>query len=207
MLLAAQRRLRARHYAPRTEKAYLSWIRRFMRHFPGSDPKEMGPAEANAFLSSLAVERSVSASTQNQAAAALLFLYRDGYKKDLEGLGQVIRAKHSRTLPVVLNQTEVRAVFDQMTGISKTVALLLYGSGLRLGEAMNLRVKDVDLERCELVVRGPKENRDRITMLPRFRSEPPVTPYAIHSPPTCWRMGTISVPSRNSWATAASGPP
>jgi len=127
----------------------------------------MGPEEVNAFLSSLAVERSVSASTQNQAAAALLFLYRDGYKKDLEGLGQVIRAKHSRALPVVLNRTEVRTVLGKMDGVPKTVALLLYGSGLRLGEGLKLRVKDVDLERCELVVRGPKGNRDRVTMLPR----------------------------------------
>jgi len=157
----------ARHYSPRTEKAYLSWIRRFMRHHPGNDPMDMGPKEVNAFLTSLAVERSVSASTQNQAAAALLFLYRDGYKKNLEGLDQIIRAKHSRTLPVVLNRTEARTVLGKMKGVPKTVALLLYGSGLRLGEALKLRVKDVDLDRCELVVRGPKGNRDRVTMLPR----------------------------------------
>lgn len=167
VLAAARRLLRSLHYAPRTENAYVSWIRRFMRHHPGRDPKDMGPQEVNAFLSSLAVERSVSASTQNQAAAALLFLYRKGYKKDVEGLDQVIRAKHTRPLPVVLNRTEVRIVLEKMEGVSKTVALLLYGSGLRLGEALKLRVKDVDLERCEVVVRGPKGNRDRITMLPR----------------------------------------
>jgi len=167
VLAAARRLLMARHYAPRTEKTYVSWIRRFMRHYPGRDPGDMGPEEVNAFLSSLAVERSVSASTQNQAAAALLFLYRDGYKKDLAGLDQIIRAKHSRTLPVVLNRTEVRAVLEKMEGVPKTVALLLYGSGLRLGEALKLRVKDVDLERCELVIRGPKGNRDRVTMLPK----------------------------------------
>ncbi len=167
VLAAARRLLMARHYAPRTQKTYVSWIRRFMRYHPGKNPKDMGPKEVNAFLSSLAVERSVSASTQNQAAAALLFLYRDGYKKDLEGLGQIIRAKHSRTVPVVLNRSEVRTVLERMEGVPKTVARLLYGSGLRLGEALKLRVKDVDLERCELVVRGPKGNRDRVTMLPK----------------------------------------
>lgn len=167
VLTAAQRLLRALHYAPRTEITYVSWIRRFMRHFPGKDPREMGPDQVNAFLSSLAVERTVSASTQNQAAAALLFLYRDGYKKEMEGLGQVIRAKHTRPLPVVLNRTEVRTVLGRMKGVQKTVALLLYGSGLRLGEALKLRVKDVELERCEVVIRGPKGNRDRVTMLPR----------------------------------------
>jgi len=167
VLAAARRLLRARHYAPRTEKAYVSWIRRFMRHHPGRDPRNLGPGEVNAFLSSLAMDRSVSASTQNQAAAALLFLYREGYRQPFEGLDQVIRAKHSRRLPVVLNRSEVRSVLDRMEGASKTVVLLLYGSGLRLGEALKLRVKDVDLERCEVVVREPKGNRDRITMLPR----------------------------------------
>jgi integron integrase len=167
VLLAARRLLRARHYADRTEKAYLYWIRRFMRYHPGRDPRAMGPEEVNAFLTSLAVDRSVSASTQNQAAAALLFLYRDGYRKDPGEFGRVVRAKHSRPLPVVLNRGEVQAVLGKMEGVARTVALLLYGSGLRLGEALNLRVKDLDLERCEIVVRGPKGNRDRVTMLPR----------------------------------------
>ena len=123
VLAAAQRLLRALHYASKTEKAYLSWIKRFMRHFPGEDPREMGSPEVNTFLSSLAVERSVSASTQNQAASALLFLYRDGYKQKLEGLGQVIRAKHTRPLPVVLNRTEVRTVLERMEGVQKTIAV------------------------------------------------------------------------------------
>ena len=167
MLEAARRLLRARHFAAKTEKAYLSWIRRFMEHFPGRDPREMGVPEVNAFLTSLATERSVSASTQNQAAAALLFLYRDGYKKPLDGVGQVIKARHSRPLPVVLTRGEVRAILERMEGVPRTVTLLLYGSGLRLGEALSLRVKDVDMERCELTIRKPKGNRDRITMLPR----------------------------------------
>jgi len=167
VLTAAQRLLRTLHYASKTEKAYLSWIKRFMRYFPGEDPRKMGSREVNAFLSSLAVERSVSASTQNQASSALLFLFRDGYKQRLEGLGEVIRAKHTRPLPVVLNRIEVTAILGKMAGVPKTVALLLYGSGLRLGEGLNLRVKDVDLQRCEVVVRNPKGNRDRVTMLPR----------------------------------------
>ena len=167
VLEAARRRLRARHYAPKTEKAYLAWIRRFMEHFPGRDPRDMGAAEVNAFLSSLATDRSVSASTQNQAAAALLFLYRDGYKKPMEGMDRIIRAKHSSPLPVVLSRGEVQAVLGRMEGVPRTVALLLYGSGLRLSEALNLRVKDVDLDRFELTIREPKGNRDRVTMLPR----------------------------------------
>jgi integron integrase len=167
VLEAARRLLRARHFAAKTEKAYLSWIRRFMAHFPGRDPREMGVPEVNEFLSSLAMDRSVSASTQNQAAAALLFLYRDGYRKPVDGVGRIIRAKHSRPLPVVLTRREVKAVLAKMEGVPKTVAFLLYGSGLRLGEALNLRVKDVDMERCELTIREPKGSRDRKTMLPR----------------------------------------
>lgn len=168
---ATRRLLKARHYSARTERAYVSWIKRFMRQFPGRDPRELGTREVNRFLSTLAVERSVSASTQNQAAAAILFLYREGYRKPLDGLDEVVRAKNAVRLPVVLNRSEVRSVLDKMDGVPKMVALLLYGSGLRLGEALNLRVKDVDLERFEVVVRGPKGNRDRVTMLPRSLAE------------------------------------
>ncbi len=167
VLEAARRLLQARRYAPKTRKAYLSWIRRFMRHFRGRDPREMGAEEVNAFLSSLAVERGVSANTQNQAAAALLFLYRDGYKKDIETPAGIVRARKGRRLPVVLNREEVRSILRLMDGVPKTVALLLYGSGLRLGEALKLRVKDLDLHRCEITVRDAKGNRDRVTMLPR----------------------------------------
>ena len=168
VLAASRRLLRARHYAARTEKAYLSWIRRFMRRFPGRDPAEMGTREVNAFLSSLATDQSVTASTQNQAAAALLFLYREGYRKDVESDGKrIVRARGSRPLPVVLTRKEVGLVMKRMHGVEKTLALLLYGSGLRLGEALNLRVKDLDLERCQIDVRGAKGNRDRITMIPR----------------------------------------
>ena len=171
VLAATRRLLRARHYARRTEESYLSWIRRFMRHFPGRDPREMGAAEVNVFLSELALKKKVSPSTQNQAAAALVFLYRDGYKKPLKDIGEVIRAKSQRRLPVVLNRSEVTAVLERMEGVHHLVALLLYGSGLRLGEALNLRVKDVDLERHEIAVRSPKGGRDRVTMLPRTLEE------------------------------------
>ncbi len=168
VLAAARRLLRARHYAPRTEKAYLAWIRRFMRHFPGKDPLSMGAREVNAFLSSLAMEDSVTASTQNQAAAALVFLYREGYRKPIEvGEKRIIRARGSRPLPVVLTRDEVKRVLERMTGVERTVALVLYGSGLRLGEALNLRVKDLDLECGQISVRGPKGNRDRVSVLPR----------------------------------------
>jgi integron integrase len=166
VLAATRRLLRTKHYSEKTEKAYLAWIRRFMRSYPGRDPRDLGPDAVNAFLTDLAVGGSVSASTQNQAAAALVFLYRDGYRKPIHDLKKVIRARSPRRLPVVLNRSEVKAVLAEMSGVYRSVALLLYGSGLRLGEALSLRVKDVDLERMEVSVRAPKGNRDRVTMLP-----------------------------------------
>ena len=157
--------LQARHYARRTVTTYEQWLRRFLRFHQLRHPRQMGSEEVNAFLSHLAVDLQVSPSTQNQALSALLFLYREllAMDLDLEGL---VRARTRRRLPVVLTPEEVRAVLDRMQGAEALVARLLYGSGLRLLEALRLRVKDVDFARREITVRDGKGGKDRRTLLP-----------------------------------------
>jgi integron integrase len=158
--------LQTRHYARRTVKTYEQWLRRFL-HFHGlRHPREMGSHEVNAFLSHLAVEKQVSASTQNQALAALLFLYRDLLERDLE-LEGVVRARTRQRMPVVLSEAEVRAVRERLEGEPALVVGLLYGSGLRLMEALRLRIKDLDFQRHELSVRDGKGGKDRLTLLPQ----------------------------------------
>lgn len=157
--------LQARHYARRTVNSYEQWLRRFLRFHALRHPREMGSGEVNAFLTHLAVEQRVSPSTQNQALAALLFLYRDLLERDLE-LNSVVRARSRRRLPVVLTTEEVRAVLQRLDGVESLVVGLLYGSGLRLMEALRLRVKDLDFNRRELTVRDGKGGKDRRTLLP-----------------------------------------
>ena len=157
--------LQARHYAGRTVDTYEQWLRRFLRFHRPRHPREMGSAEVNAFLTHLAVEGQVSASTQNQALSALLFLYRELLERDLD-LEGVVRARQKRRLPVVLTPAEVRALLERMDGVEALVSEVLYGSGLRLMEALRLRVKDLDFERRELTVRDGKGGKDRRTMLP-----------------------------------------
>jgi len=154
-----------RHYAQRTVKTYEQWLRRFLRFHQRRHPRTMGSTEVNAFLSHLAVDLQVSPSTQNQALAALLFLYRDLLGMDLD-LDQLVRARTRRRLPVVLTPEEVRAVLERMQGEEALVAGLLYGSGLRVLEALRLRVKDVDFARREITVRDGKGGKDRRTLLP-----------------------------------------
>jgi integron integrase len=158
--------IRTRHYSRRTEKAYVHWIRRFIFFHDKRHPAEMGPAEISAFLSSLAVRDKVAASTQNQALSALLFLYRDVLGVDLPWLDDVVRAKRPQYLPVVLTREETRAVLQQLTGVPRIMALLLYGAGLRLLECCGLRVKDVDFATNQIVIRDGKGRKDRVTMLP-----------------------------------------
>ncbi|MEA5417278.1 integron integrase [Synechococcus sp. BA-132 BA5] len=158
--------LQLRHYARRTVKSYVLWLRRFLRFHGLRHPRTMGSAEVEAFLTHLAVEGQVSASTQNQALAALLFLYRELLDKDIE-LEGVVRARTRQRLPVVLSREEVRAVREQLEGTPGLVVGLLYGSGLRLIEALRLRVKDLDFERRELLVRDGKGGKDRVTLLPQ----------------------------------------
>lgn len=158
--------LQTRHYARRTVKTYEQWLRRYLRFHRLRHPREMGSAEVNAFLTHLAVEERVSASTQNQALAALLFLYRDLLERELE-LEGVVRARTRQRVPVVLSESEVRAVRECLEGEPALVVGLLYGSGLRLTEALRLRVKDVDLPRREITVRDGKGGKDRLTVLPQ----------------------------------------
>jgi integron integrase len=161
-----------RHLSPRTEEAYVGWIRRFILFHDKRHPAEMGAREVVAFLTHLAVRGRVGAPTQNQALSALLFLYRVILGRELEGLDAATRAPISRPLPVVLSRDEVRAVLARLPGTHRLVATLLYGSGLRLLEALRLRVKDVDVSRRQLIVRGGKGDRDRRAPFPRRLREP-----------------------------------
>lgn len=162
----AREKIRTRHLALRTEQAYLQWMRRYVKFHGRRHPREMGPAHVEAFLSHLAIEAKVSASTQNQALQALLFLYRHVLDVDLPWLENVTRASRPKRLPVVLTPVEVRAVLAQLDGTSWLIANLLYGSGLRLMEAHRLRIKDLVIERGELIVRDAKGGKDRVTVLP-----------------------------------------
>ncbi len=158
--------IRVRHYSIRTEEAYVDWARRFILFHGKRHPKEMGAEEVRDFLSHLATEHNVAASTQNQAKSALLFLYREVLHVELPWLDEVIAAKAARRLPVVLTQTETRRLLDAMSGTMGLVASLLYGTGMRLLEGLRLRVKDVEFERREIIVREGKGNKDRVTVLP-----------------------------------------
>lgn len=165
-LLERMRRIiRVKHYSVRTEKAYLHWARRFILFHDKRHPVEMGANEVTEFLSHLAVGRHCAASTQNQALNAILFLYRQVLEIDLPWLDEVIRAKRPERIPVVLTPAEVRSVLAHLQSPHELVVRLLYGSGLRIGEATRLRVKDVDLDRRSLVVRDGKGAKDRITVL------------------------------------------
>ena len=159
-------RIRFKHYSIRTEEAYTDWIKRFVRHFGKRHPREMGAEEVRAFLSHLAVAGRVSASTQNQAKSALLFLYKEVLGVELPWLDKVEAAKTSRRLPVVLTSDEVIAVLSRLEGRHNLIAQLLYGTGLRIMEGLRLRIKDVDFGRGEILVRDGKGAKDRVTMLP-----------------------------------------
>jgi integron integrase len=168
--------LRLKHYALRTEEAYVDWIRRFILFHHKRHPAEMDAPEVEAFLTHLAVDENVAASTQNQALGALLFLYHEVLRKDLSRPLELLRARGSRRLPTVLTPTEVRAVLNQLTGMHLLMAQILYGSGLRLMECLRLRVKDVDFDQHQIVVRSGKGDKDRLTVLP----ETLVAPLRVH---------------------------
>ena len=158
--------LRSRHYSRRTEQAYCLWVRRFIRFHGIRHPADMAEPEINAFVTHLAVDAHVSASTQTQALSALLFLYRHVIGREVGELTDLVRARKSRRLPVVLTRDEVKAVLSQLDGGTWLMASLMYGSGLRLMECLRLRVLDVELTRSEIVVRDGKGGKDRVTMLP-----------------------------------------
>jgi integron integrase len=158
--------IRTRHYSPRTEEAYVWWVRRFVRFSGRRHPRELGERDVTRFLSSLAVDRGVSASTQNQALSALVFLYGEVLGLRMGWLSALVRAKRPERMPVVLTRDEVRAVLERMPGVCWLVGAVLYGTGVRLLEALRLRVKDIDFAANEIMVRGGKGDRDRVTMLP-----------------------------------------
>lgn len=164
--------IRKRHYSYRTEKQYVGWISRFIDYHDGQNPAQLGHREVEAFLSHLATTRNVAAATQAQALAALLFLFKYVLQVSLQWIGNVTRAHRPKRLPVVLTRAEVRRLLAELRGPYWTVANLLYGSGLRLLEALRMRVKDLDLETRTLVVRDGKGMKDRRTILPESLLEP-----------------------------------
>jgi integron integrase len=158
--------IRAKHYSIRTEQAYVNWVHRFIRFHRKKHPLNMGEPEISAYLNYLAVNRKVSASTQNQALSAILFLYNQVLKKDIDQLDDVIRAKRSQKLPVVFNRLEIKNLLMQLDGVKWLMATLLYGAGLRLMECVRLRVKDIDFHYKQITIRDGKGQKDRVTVLP-----------------------------------------
>jgi len=163
---------RVRHYSYRTEQTYVQWVRRFILFHGKRHPRELGEAEVARFLSYLAVKRKVSASTQNQALNALVFLYRAVLERPLGEVAGIVRARRARRLPVVLSPAEVAALLAELDGVAWLVGCLLYGSGLRLAEALDLRVKDLDFAYRAITVRQGKGDKDRVVTLPEALVEP-----------------------------------
>ncbi len=167
VLEQVRKAIRARHFSRRTEVAYVRWIERFVEYHRGRHPVGLGDKDIDSFLTHLAHNGDLSAATQNQAASALLFLYREVIGRDVRGWEPVIRAKEPRRLPVVLSKAEIGKILREMAGKTQIVAILLYGSGLRLQECLELRVKDIEFSKNEIRVRRGKGARDRVTVLPR----------------------------------------
>jgi integron integrase len=158
--------MRLKHYSLRTERTYCDWIERFIRFHELRHPRDMGEAEVSSFLTFLARDGNVAASTQNQALSSLLFLYKQVLKQEIGWLNKVERAKKPARLPVVLTRDEIHKIFAHLHGMARLMAGLLYGSGLRLMECVPLRVKDVDFGYARITIRDTKGNKDRVTMLP-----------------------------------------
>ncbi|MGB7815527.1 MAG: integron integrase [Methylotenera sp.] len=165
-------KIRLKHYSIRTEQAYVDWIKRYILHFDKRHPKDLGADEVETFLTHLAVVGKVSASTQNQAKSALLFLYKEVLGQSLPWLDNVEQAKVPKHLPVVLSQAEVQKILSHLDGTHHLVVSLLYGTGMRILEALRLRVKDIDFARKEILIRDGKGFKDRVTMLPMVLIEP-----------------------------------
>jgi integron integrase len=172
LLEQARDKIRAKHYSIRTEQAYLQWMRRYILFHRKRHPKEMGPKEVESYLSHLAVARKVSASTQNQAKSAILFLYKEVLQLNLPWMTDVVAAKRPQRLPVVLTQTEITSLLPHANGTPGLIVRLLYGTGMRVMECLRLRIKDVDFERSEITIREGKGFKDRVTMLPKTLAKP-----------------------------------
>jgi integron integrase len=167
LLESVRAALALRHYSAKTIEVYVGWVRRFVLFHQRRHPRELGAREVSAFLSNLAGDGQVSASTQNQALAALLFLYGEVLQRPLASLGPVVHAKRPKRLPVVMTREEVAAVLGRLEGVWRLMASLLYGSGLRLLECASLRVKDLDFGRGQILLRRAKGQKDRATLLPQ----------------------------------------
>lgn len=172
LLEQARDTIRLRHYSIRTEESYLRWMKQYILFHNKKHPAQMGESEVTAFLSHLAVDRQVSSSTQNQALAALLFLYKEVLKQPLDWLDKIQRAKKPERLPLVFTREEVRSILIHLEGSKWIVGSLLYGAGLRLLECLRLRVKDIDFGYNQIVVRDGKGAKDRVTVLPSIVREP-----------------------------------
>ena len=172
LLTRVRDKIRLKHYSIRTEQAYTDWIKRFIFFHKKRHPADMGAVEVTQFLTHLAVKGKVAAATQNQAKSALLFLYRDVLEIALPWLDEIEQAKAGKRLPVVLTVGETQRLLDEMEGTTGLIARLLYGTGMRVMEGVRLRVKDIDFERRELMVREGKGNKDRVTMLPQLLIQP-----------------------------------
>ncbi|MGD8848432.1 MAG: integron integrase [Anaerolineales bacterium] len=190
--------LRRKHYAYRTEQRYLAWIRRFMLFHSKRHPKHMAEHEVELFLTHLAVKKNVSASTQNQALNALLFLYRDVLLRPLNQSIDAVRASRPKRMPTVLSQEEARKVLNCMVGTKALMAKLLYGSGLRVSECTRLRVKDLDFAMLSITVRDGKGAKDRVTLLPELLVNPLKTHlqrlHAMHNKDLRSGHGTVYLP-------------
>ncbi len=158
--------IRIKHYSYRTEQAYVHWVKRYIFFHNKKHPKDMGAKEIRKFLNNLAVNGNVAASTQNQALCAIVFLYKEVLDINVEELGSIVWAKRPKRLPQVFSRREVKLILDEMTGDYKIMATVLYGAGLRLTECLQLRVKDIDFDYKQIVVRSGKGEKDRVTMLP-----------------------------------------
>jgi integrase len=164
--------LRLHHYSLRTEQSYLQWVKRFIFFHNKRHPRDMAEAEITAFLTFLAVKKNVSASTQNQALSALLFLYKQVLNIELDWMDDITRAKRPKRLPAVLSRSDVMRVLRALNGPHKLVAYTLYGTGMRLMEALRLRIKDIDFNYNQIIVREGKGNKDRVTILPESLKDP-----------------------------------
>jgi len=166
LLERVRNEIRVRHYSLRTEQAYIHWIRRFILFHNKRHPNEMGEPEISAFLTHLAVNRKVAASTQNQALSAILFLYQKVLGRKLEWVDDVVRAKRPRHIPVILSREEARCLLDEISGTNGLIVRVLYGTGMRKMECLRLRVQDIDFDYRQIVVRSGKGDKDRVTVIP-----------------------------------------
>lgn len=190
--------IRVRHYSRRTEDTYVHWVRRFILFHAKRHPREMGEREITAFLTYLAVRKNVAASTQNQALSALLFLYQKVLEMPVDWLDDVVRARRPKRLPVVLSRDELARWLNALSGIPQLIAQLMYGTGMRLMEALRLRVKDLDFERRQVVIRAGKGDKDRYTVLPRRLVEPLqahlIQVHALHQADLAAGFGSVALP-------------